>query len=438
MTLKNYYASLGLKRNATGDDVRQAYRRLARRYHPDVSAELDAEVRMREINEAYGVLSDPMRRRAYDRETLVATRSTHFGPGAAWTGSSGFGRTRPRPAQPARSHAEEDFFSSFFSRARRAASGESAAGSARARGGANGANGAKGTAGANGAKGTQGANGTHSGQGANGAQRGNGANGANGTNGTSGGFGASGAAGANGAQGSHGARHGQGSTGAAGGGGTHYANDGARTGGASSGTGTRGTAGARAGAKMGRSQGEDHHAVIEIDLEDAIGGATREIKLRSLAHDAGVRSPAMRTLSIDIPAGVRGGQQIRLAGQGRPGRLGGKHGDLLLEIRIKPHRYYRIEERDLYVTLPITPSEAALGANVLAPTPAGKVEVTIPPGTVAGCKLRLRARGMPGTPAGDLYLVLSIVAPPAVSPELRDAYEALARAHAGFNPRGAF
>ncbi|MYZ42890.1 hypothetical protein EYW45_07930 [Achromobacter sp. KS-M25] len=188
---------------------------------------------------------------------------------------------------------------------------------------------------------------------------------------------------------------------------------------------------------MGRTQGEDHHAVIEIDLEDAIGGATREIKLRSLAHDAGVRSPAMRTLSIDIPAGVRGGQQIRLAGQGRPGRLGGKHGDLLLEIRIKPHRYYRIEERDLYVTLPITPSEAALGAIVLAPTPAGKVEVTIPSGAVAGCKLRLRARGMPGAPAGDLYLVLSIVAPPAVSPELREAYEALARAHAGYNPRGA-
>ena len=154
---------------------------------------------------------------------------------------------------------------------------------------------------------------------------------------------------------------------------------------------------------MYRERGEDHHAVIEISLEDALHGAERQLTLRAQEIDAQGRPHLVnRTLDVKIPAGVRPGQYIRLAGQGLPGHGGEPAGDLYLEVRIAPHKLYRIEGHDLYMTLPVTPTEAALGAQVTVPTPAGgHVDVSVPKGARSGMKLRLKERGLPGKTPGD-------------------------------------
>jgi curved DNA-binding protein len=132
---------------------------------------------------------------------------------------------------------------------------------------------------------------------------------------------------------------------------------------------------------------------------------------------------------------VHPGQYIRLAGQGMPGHGGEPAGDLYLEVRIAPHKLYRIEGRDLYMTLPVTPTEAALGAQVKVPTPGGGVvEVTVPRSARSGLKLRLKERGLPGQPPGHLYLLLDIALPPADTAAARTAYEQLAQA-APYDPR---
>jgi curved DNA-binding protein len=184
------------------------------------------------------------------------------------------------------------------------------------------------------------------------------------------------------------------------------------------------------------SRGEDHHAAIEITLEDALAGGEREISLRALETDAqGQPAWQTRTLSVKIPPGVRPGQFIRLAKQGLPGHGGGEPGDLFLEVRIAPHKLYRVEGRDLYMDLPVTPTEAALGAQVQVPTPGGgRVEVTVPPNARAGLKLRLKERGFGGKPPGHLYLLLQIALPPATTDAVREAYRQLAAA-APFDPR---
>jgi len=185
-----------------------------------------------------------------------------------------------------------------------------------------------------------------------------------------------------------------------------------------------------------REKGEDHHAAIEISLEDALHGAQRQLSLRAqVLDDQGRPKLETRTLDVTIPAGVRPGQYIRLAGQGLPGHGGEPAGDLYLEVRIAPHRLYRIEGADLYLTLPVTPTEAALGAQVTVPTPTGgQVDVTVPKGARSGMKLRLKDRGLPGRTPGHLYLLLEIALPPADTPAARAAYEQLAKA-APFDPR---
>jgi curved DNA-binding protein len=141
-----------------------------------------------------------------------------------------------------------------------------------------------------------------------------------------------------------------------------------------------------------------------------------------------------RSLQVRIPAGVTQGQQIRLAGQGGPGLGGGAAGDLYLEVDLQPHSQYRVDGKDLYLDLPITPWEAALGGNVTVPTLAGRVDLKVPAGAWSGQKLRLRGRGMPGKPAADQYVVLQIVTPPADSEVRREFYRKMARAMP-FNPR---
>ena len=145
-----------------------------------------------------------------------------------------------------------------------------------------------------------------------------------------------------------------------------------------------------------------------------------------------------RTLDVNIPKGIREGQQLRLAGQGGPGLGNAPAGDLFLEIAFNAHPRFRVDGRDVYLDLPLAPWEAALGASVSAGTPDGDVELTIPPGSAAGRKLRLRGKGIPGTgaanAAGDLYVVLAIALPPAEGAKARAAYEAFA-AGFEFNPR---
>jgi len=314
MDFKDYYQALGIERSASEDEVKKSYRKLARKYHPDVSKEADAEARMRDINEAYDVLRDKEKRAAYDaladRVARGGSPDGDFRPPPGWDEGFEFHRG---PGQGPADHADfSEFFSSMFGEAERR-----------------------------------------------GAQR-----------------------------------------------------------------------------RQYRARGEDHHAAIEITLEDALKGAEREITLRAMELDAqGQPQIKPRTLSVKIPAGMHPGQYIRLAGQGMPGHGGEPAGDLYLEVRIAPHKLFRVEERDLYMTLPVTPSEAALGAQVKVPTPAGGVvEVTVPRNARSGLKLRLKGRGLSGKTPGDLYLLLEIALPPADSDAARKAYEELARA-VPFNPR---
>jgi curved DNA-binding protein len=140
-------------------------------------------------------------------------------------------------------------------------------------------------------------------------------------------------------------------------------------------------------------------------------------------------------LRVNIPPGVTQGQQIRLAGQGEPAPGGrGKPGDLYLEVDILPHERFQLDGRDVTVTLPVAPWEAALGATVEVPTLGGPVELRIPPGAQSGQKLRLRGRGLPGRPPGDQYVVLKVVLPPAKDERSRALYEQMKR-EMNFNPR---
>ncbi|CAM5795477.1 DnaJ C-terminal domain-containing protein [Ottowia pentelensis] len=190
-------------------------------------------------------------------------------------------------------------------------------------------------------------------------------------------------------------------------------------------------------------RGEDQHARIELALIDAYRGAERQLGLRSARLDAGGQVvPEERTLQVKIPKGVKEGQLIRLAGQGSPGFNDGAAGDLLLEVHFAPDARWQIDGRDVTQRLRVTPWEAALGAQVPVTTPEGTaVEVTVPAGSGTGRKLRLKGRGIPAAgasqAAGDLYLLLETAVPGAVTPEQKAAWQALAKAYPGFDPRAA-
>ena len=328
MKYKDYYETLGVTKTATQDEIKSAYRKLARKYHPDVSKLPDAEARFKDINEANEVLKDAEKRAAYDQLGSGYKAGQDFqppphwdagfefrgGPGARNFGSGG----SPFGGGAGAGFDSSDFFESLFG----------------------------GRAGA-----------------------------------------------------------------------------------------------ARAGAGRSRSaQGEDHRAKVLIDLEDAYRGADRSLSLRVPEAGADGRVALReRTLDVHIPKGIRPGQQLRLAGQGAPGSGGAPAGDLYLEIEFEPHAVFRVEGADVNVELPLAPWEAALGAVVDAPTPEGAVQLTVPAGSVAGRKLRLKGRGLPGNgknkPAGDLYVVLQVALPKADSEAAKGAYEAMAKSFAGFEPR---
>ncbi len=307
MQYKDYYKIMGLSRTATQDEVKRAYRKLARKYHPDVSKEKDAEAKFKELGEAYEVLHDPQKRAAYDKLGSNWKAGEDFRPPPNWDEGFEF------KGGFADGGGFSDFFEQLFGRTGFHPSGQE--------------------------------------------------------------------------------QHG-----------FHV-------------------------------RGQDSHAKIYIDLEDSIHGATRSISLSSPQMDAqGYMQVKHRSLSIKIPKGIKPGQHIRLAGQGDPGSGGGKAGDLLLEIAFNSHPLYRFSDTDIYLDLPVTPWEAALGAKIKVPTPEGSVDLKIPPNSRQGTKLRLKGRGLPAKTPGDFFVVLQIALPPADTERAKAVYQKMQQ-ELDFNPR---
>lgn len=312
LDFRDYYQTLGVSRDASAEEIRKAFRRLARQFHPDVSKEPDAERRMKEVNEAYTVLSDPEKRAAYDQLGRGRRAGEDFQPPPDWDAGFEFSG---RPFSAAEMGDFSDFFAQLFGR------------------------------------------------------------------------------------------------------------------------GSRWQRESPAGGDF-RSRGEDHHAKVLLDIEDAYQGARRTISLRVPQLDAsGHVVLRERTLQVQIPKGVREGQLIRLAGQGAPGTGRGPPGDLFLEVHFRPHPRYRVEGRNLQMDLALAPWEAALGAVVPVRLPDGsQLQVRVPPGAQSGRRMRVRGKGIPGDPPGDLELLVQVVLPRADTARARELYEAMAR-ELPFDPR---
>jgi curved DNA-binding protein len=317
MKYKDYYKILGVERGASDEDIKKAYRKLARKYHPDVSKEKNAEEKFKEVAEAYEVLQDAEKRAAYDQMGAYQPGQDfrpppgwgeRFGAGGAPGGHAGFEDLN-----------DIDLFDILAGLGGR------------------------------------------------------------------GGF-----------------------------------------------AGRRGAGGARAG--------QDAEVSVSVGVEDLLRGAEVEIPLSftQMQPDGRVQRTT-RTTKVRIPKGASDGQRLRVAGKGAPGQ-GGPAGDLYINITLRPHDLFKVSGHDLYLDVPVTPWEAALGASVDIPTLAGKVALKIPPGSKAGQKLRVRGRGLPRPKSeehGDLYAVLQLVSPPAISDREKELYRELAQA-SSFNPRAHF
>ena len=177
-------------------------------------------------------------------------------------------------------------------------------------------------------------------------------------------------------------------------------------------------------------KGQDARAEITVPFIVAVEGGEHSVSLQN-----GTKS---ERLSVKIPAGIEDGQSIRLAGQGNPGSGGGPAGDLIVTVHIATHPWFRRDGQNLLVDVPISPSEAALGAKVDVPTLSeGTVVLTVPPGTSSGAKLRLRGKGVRNHKTGDRgdqFVVLKISVPKDLSEEAIALYEKLAELNPK-NPR---
>jgi curved DNA-binding protein len=335
---KDYYKVLGVAKDASAKQIKQAYRKLARKYHPDINpGDRGAEVRFKEINEAYEVLSDAEKRGKYDQvgsNWKQYERAARDHPGG-FPGFEGFRVDFGGQGQGAEQFGGfSDFFKTFFS------------------------------------------------------------------------------------------------------GGVDLDEIlGRRKGGGSRGPG--GFGGRGAGVSSAPMKGRDVAAPLEITLEDSFYGSRKKLSLQSNPMATPVE------IEVKIPAGVRDGSRIRVAGKGEQSPTGGSPGHLYLEVTLRPHNLYRRESDDLYVDVPITVTEATLGAEIEVPTFAGKARIKVPAGSQTGRLMRLRGKGMPrlkGEGHGDLFAKLLIVVPANLSDRERELLQELAtlqkdnpRAHLGCN-----
>jgi DnaJ-class molecular chaperone len=166
--------------------------------------------------------------------------------------------------------------------------------------------------------------------------------------------------------------------------------------------------------------GADLETTVRLSLREVLSGVSRRVTIDN------------ETIDVKIPAGVHDGMRVRVAGKGSPGSNGGKRGDLYLRIEVVPDRVFRRHDDDLHIMLPVWPWEAALGAEVLAPTLSESVRVKVPPGSSTGSKLRLKGKGLPSQTGGrgDLYFILQVMVPANLTGEERDLYERLAKLRA--------
>jgi curved DNA-binding protein len=312
---KDYYKTLGVSKSASAEEIKKAYRKLARQYHPDVSKKPEAEKRFKEINEANEVLSDPEKRKRYD---TVGPEWERFQQGGQRPGGFQWVYTGQPGADPFNGEAGgfSDFFRTVF---------------------------------------------------------------------------------------------GQGQTD----------------------FDTGSLFGRPSATRRRRSvAGADVEHEVEITLPEAYKGAERALELR-------LADGSTRRLSVKIPAGVKDGQRIRLAGQGAPGGAGGPSGDLFLRVRVRPHPMFQRDGDDLRMELPVALHEAILGAEVTVPTLKGRVSLRIPPETQNGRTIRLAGQGMPrsGGGHGDLYVTVKVVLPTKLTEKERELVQELAASRASEDPR---
>lgn len=303
---KDYYKIMGVERSADQDEIKRSYRKLARKYHPDVSKEANAEHKFKELGEAYEVLKDPAKRAQYDqygehwKEQQQAQQRGHA--------AGGQGHQQHYQQSNIDENDFADFLNSIFRQRQ---------------------------------------------------------------------------------QQEHNAFY---------------------------------------------EQGQDINAKLTISLEDSFHGSEKTLHLQfPIINDHGEMQYQQRAIKVRIPKGVTNKQQIRLKGQGGKGP-GNKPGDLYIEITIAPHHWFKLENKDLYLQLPITPWEAALGATVQVPTLAGAVNLKIPKLSQTGKQMRLKGRGLPGNVQGDQYVTLEIVIPQQDNAEAEKLYEQLASTF-NYNPR---
>jgi len=284
MDYKDYYKVLGVERDVSQADLKKAYRKMARKYHPDVSKVSDAEERFKEVNEAYEVLGDESKRSQYDTLGSNYQNGQNFNPPPGWEGGFDFNQFGAGGGRgPANEGGFSDFFESMFG------------------GGMGGA-----------------------------------------------GFQQSGFGG-------------------------HQ--------------------------QQQRRKPPAETMILRVDLEDIFAGGKKKVRL-----------PSGSNIEVKIPKGFEDGKKIRLSGKGSNGA------DIHLKIQINKHPRYKVEDKNIYLDLPIAPWEAALGANVEVETLAGKIKLKIPEGAESGKKMRLKGRGLPSTSSsmsGDQYVVLQMVTPPA-------------------------
>jgi curved DNA-binding protein len=312
---KDYYQVLGVAKNASEKEIKQAFRKLARKFHPDVNpGDRGSEQKFKEINEAHEVLSDPEKRRKYDQLGANWKQYEQYaGPGRGAQGAPGFGGFRV-DFEGAGGGGFSDFFRTFF---------------------------------------------------------GGGVDFEDLLNQQGGGF--------------RSGREGR----------TPRRERG----------GSRGFGGFGFGGPAGAEPGRDVSATLEVTLEEAYNGTTRRLSLEGPS--------GAETIEVRIPKGVKDGSKVRVQGKGEKG-TGTESGDLYLEVKMLPHSIYRREGDDLYVEVPVTFAEAALGAEIEIPTLSGKARIKVPPGSQSGRAMRLKGKGMPrvkGDGHGDLFAKLAVVVP---------------------------